>query len=80
MHHRPLPGKRRLCIALLTALALPAMAQQADDKTAATDAKVKTLDRLTVTGSRIQRTDIEAALPITIIHRAEIDAQGITSA
>ena len=79
MHHRALPGKRRLCIALLTALALPAMAQQADDKTA-TDAKVKTLDRLTVTGSRIQRTDIEAALPITIIQRAEIDAQGITSA
>ena len=79
MHHRALPGKRRLCVALLTALALPAMAQQADDKTA-TDAKVKTLDRLTVTGSRIQRTDIEAALPITIIQRAEIDAQGITSA
>lgn len=79
MHHRALPGKRRLCIALLAALALPAMAQQADDKTA-TDAKVRTLDRLTVTGSRIQRTDIETALPITIIQRAEIDAQGITSA
>jgi len=38
MHHRALPGKRRLCIALLAALALPAMAQQADDK-AATEAE-----------------------------------------
>lgn len=71
---------RRLSLALLAALTMPVMAQQADSKDSSTDSKVKTLDRMTVTGSRIQRTDIEAALPITIIQRAEIDAQGITSA
>ncbi len=71
---------RRLSLALLAALTMPVMAQQADSKDSSTDSKVKTLDRMTVTGSRIQRTDVEAALPITIIQRAEIDAQGITSA
>ena len=71
---------RRLSLALLAALTMPVMAQQADPKDSSTDSKVKTLDRMTVTGSRIQRTDVETALPITIIQRAEIDAQGITSA
>ncbi|HQY49300.1 MAG TPA: hypothetical protein PL007_02925, partial [Thermomonas sp.] len=71
---------RRLSIALLAALTMPVMAQQADPKDSSSDSKVKTLDRMTVTGSRIQRTDVETALPITIIQRAEIDAQGITSA
>ena len=68
----------RLCIALLAALALPAMAQQAQDKQPAADGKVRTLDRLTVTGSRIQRTEIEQALPVTSVTRAQIDAAGIT--
>ena len=75
---------RRLSIALLAALTMPVMAQQADNQAGNQDttaaSKVKTLDRMTVTGSRIQRTDVETALPITIIQRAEIDAQGITSA
>ena len=63
---------RRLSLALLAALTMPVMAQQADPKDSSTDSKVKTLDRMTVTGSRIQRTDVEAALPITIIQRAEL--------
>lgn len=80
MNNRAKPGKHRLCIALLAALALPAVAQHADDQQAVTDKKVRTLDRLTVTGSRIQRTEIEQALPITSVTRAQIDAAGITSA
>ena len=40
----------------------------------------RTLDRISVTGSRIKRTDIEAALPVTVIQKEEITAQGITSA
>lgn len=80
MHHRALPGKRRLCIALLAALALPAMAQQAAEQDSTSGSKPKTLDRVTVTGSRIQRTEIEQALPVTSVTRAQIDAAGITSA
>ena len=68
----------RLCVALLAAMALPAMAQQSDTST--TDTKAKALDRVTVTGSRLKRTDAEDALPVTIIQKAQIDAQGITSA
>ncbi|MFS8138533.1 MAG: TonB-dependent receptor plug domain-containing protein, partial [Thermomonas sp.] len=80
MHAFSKPRFQRLCLAVLAALAMPAMAQQAntDDTTKAPG--LKTLDRMTVTGSRIKRTDVEAALPITIIQKAEIEAQGITSA
>ena len=78
---RTTPATHRLCAALLAALAapaLPAMAQEAGSK----DAKptVKTLDQVTVTGSRIKRAEIEQALPITSFTKAEIDAAGITSA
>ncbi|WP_334178573.1 TonB-dependent receptor [Pseudoxanthomonas sp.] len=64
-----------LSTALLAAMAVPAMAQDGGQAPATT-----TLDRVSVTGSRIKRTDVEAALPITIVQKAEIDAQGITSA
>ena len=40
----------------------------------------RTLDRINVTGSRIKRTDVEAALPVTVIQKEEIQAQGISSA
>ncbi|MHC9086125.1 TonB-dependent receptor plug domain-containing protein [Luteimonas sp. RIT-PG2_3] len=39
-----------------------------------------TLDAVTVTGSRIKRTEVETALPITVIQKSDITAQGITSA
>src|SRR5690606_23452714 len=63
-------------------LAMPAMAQQAGTTSDTGDAedRVRTLDRLTVTGSRIQRTEIEQALPITSVTRAQIDALPISSA
>ena len=40
----------------------------------AQEASTKTLDAVTVTGSRIKRTDVETALPITIIQKADIEA------
>ena len=40
----------------------------------------QTLDKVRVTGSAIKRTDVETALPITVIQKAQIEAQGITSA
>lgn len=66
-----------LCAALLVAIAAPAAAQEAD---APSPSPTTTLDKVTVTGSRIKRTDVEEALPITIVKKEEIDAQGINSA
>ena len=77
---RAVPNIHRLTLALLAALALPAFAQQSTEQVDASGKSVKTLDRMTVTGSRIRRADIEESLPITSITKDEIDKQGITSA
>ncbi|MEF9978528.1 MAG: TonB-dependent receptor [Thermomonas sp.] len=74
------PIVHRLCAALLVALAAPVAVHAQEASTTTDTPSVKTLDRMMVTGSRIKRTDYEAALPITIVQKAEIDAQGITSA
>ncbi len=80
MHAFSKPRYQRLCLALLAAMAMPAMAQQTAQQDATQAEGVKTLDRMTVTGSRIKRTEVEQALPITTIDKAELDQQGITSA
>ena len=69
------PRLNLLCAALLAVIAAPAVAQDAEQAGTTT-----TLDKVSVTGSRIKRTDVEAALPVTIVQKQEIDAQGITSA
>jgi len=71
------PRPTHLATAILLGLAIPGVVF-AQEEAPATGAR--TLDTVTVTGSRIKRTDVEAALPITIIQKAEIEAQGITSA
>ncbi|MDX1626252.1 MAG: TonB-dependent receptor, partial [Wenzhouxiangellaceae bacterium] len=58
-------------VAGLAATAAPALAQDEED---AAD-----LDRVSVTGSRIKRTDIEGAVPVTVIDREEIEFSGKTS-
>ncbi|MES2321816.1 MAG: TonB-dependent receptor [Pseudomonadota bacterium] len=37
------------------------------------------IERVEVTGSRIKRADIEGALPVTVINRAELEASGSTT-
>ena len=66
---RAVPNVHRLTLALLAALALPAMAQQAGTTETDASGKIKNLDQVTVTGSRIKRTDVETALPVAIIRR-----------
>ena len=88
MHSTQIPHSRRdislnlLCAALLAALAVPAAAQQATQSSSAETqpTAATTLKEVTVTGSRIKRVDIEQALPITVIQRQTIDAEGIVSA
>lgn len=65
-----------LSAAILLALAGTAGAQDSTPQTG----EARALDRVQVTGSRIKRTDVEAALPVTVIQKADIEAQGISSA
>ena len=54
--------------ALLCLIALPAQAQE------------QKLERVEITGSSIKRIDGEAALPVDVIKRADIDKAGVTTA
>lgn len=77
---RSLPLKpSHLAAAIMLGLAVPGIGL-AQDAAPDSGKNARTLDTVTVTGSRIKRTDVEAALPVTIIQKQEIDAQGITSA
>src|SRR5690606_40038073 len=42
----------------------------------AEDTQATTLDRVTVTGSRIKRAEIEGSLPVVVLDRAQIEASG----
>src|SRR5690606_25483519 len=53
-------------------LAAPAFAQDSDSETT-------TLDTIEVTGSRLKRADVEGAVPVIVIDRAQIDASGDVS-
>lgn len=50
-----------------------ALAQESNTETGSSPSS---LDRVTVTGSRIKRADIEGALPIVVLDRAQIEASG----
>ncbi|NLC60800.1 MAG: hypothetical protein GX761_05900, partial [Gammaproteobacteria bacterium] len=83
MHAVPLcrrPG--HLAVAVLFALVMPGIAAAQQDRPSAQEEQrqARTLDTVRVTGSHIRRTDAETQLPITVFQRADIEAQGITSA
>ena len=73
-----------LTLALAAAMLLPAHAALAQDQSSnKTDASTtsdkegtKTLDQVTVVGSRIKRVDIEGPAPITVISREDIEREG----
>lgn len=62
--------------ATATAMTGVAQAQQQDEEEAAEER----VERIQVTGSRIQRTDMEGALPVTVIDREAIELSGEISA
>ena len=74
------PVVHRLCAALLVALAAPVAVQAQEAGTTPSTPAMKTLDQVTVTGSRIRRAEAEESLPITSLTKDDIDRQGITSA
>ena len=77
--------RSRITAAVVAALALPlatsAFAQQtgtqptSNTTTSSSDDKSQ-LDRVTVVGSRIKRSEIEGPAPVTVITRADIDREG----
>ncbi|QNK02838.1 TonB-dependent receptor domain-containing protein [Dyella telluris] len=82
-------GENKLCTSVRLALSLgmltasaygtAAFAQDAQSSTpapAADQAKSKTLETVTVTGSLIRRVDVETASPVVTIDRAQIQATG----
>ena len=67
---------RLLSLAILGALTLPVLAQQAPP---ASDENTEKLEAITVTGSRIPRADIEGPAPVTVIEAGNIDTGGYRS-
>ena len=74
--------QRVLYAGLLPLAAAPAAfaADQAASSTAAaTDTSTAQLGKIEVTGTRIKRTDVETAQPISIVTQSQIKASGLTS-
>ena len=73
----------RLSAALFAALIMPvagaAFAQDAGAQQDQATSETKTLDKITVVGSRIKRSEIEGPAPVVIITRADIDREGFQS-
>ena len=73
--YNPLSGAIRFALfagAASTFAIAPAFAQEQEEE-------ATTLDAIEVTGSRIKRADVEGALPVTVINRADIDTSGKVS-
>ncbi|WP_243048560.1 TonB-dependent receptor [Dyella sp. RRB7] len=69
-----------MALAMGTAIAAgPTFAQSTSGNMQAKPESAKNLDVVTVTGSRIPRTDIETAQPVVTIDRKQIENQGFTS-
>ncbi|HVR80812.1 MAG TPA: TonB-dependent receptor plug domain-containing protein, partial [Luteimonas sp.] len=72
------PRRNRLTTAvqLSLLLALPGLAAAQD---AAPPESAKTLDRITVTGTRIKKAEVEGQVPVQVLTREDIDRSGLTS-
>ena len=66
----------QLRLAVRAALAAGALATAVAAPSAFAQEAAADLDRVQVTGSRIKRTDIEGALPVTVIDREQIEVSG----
>ncbi|MBB3277212.1 MULTISPECIES: TonB-dependent receptor [unclassified Pseudoxanthomonas] len=74
--------RNHLCAALIAALVLP-IAAVAQDAATGQQAEAQqgpsTLDKVTVTGSRIKRAEIEGPTPVTVITADDIEKQGFST-
>ena len=68
-----------LALALATIIAIPtaAFAQSASSEESNEESRAEqTLDRVTVVGSRIKRSEVEGPAPVVVISREDIDREG----
>jgi iron complex outermembrane receptor protein len=65
-------------LSLLCALPVLAQAQEAQPQQTQAD-EAKTLDTVTVTGSRIKKAELETSVPVQVLSREDIDRSGFTS-
>lgn len=63
-----------LASALLVSAVAPAFAQEAGNEVGGKNAT--NLDRVSVVGSRIKRSEVEGPAPVTVITRGDIDREG----
>jgi len=69
-----------LAVALLTVLAAPAVSYAQDQGAATPSAqRATTLDRVSVTGSRIKKSDVEGPTPVVVITAADIEKEGFNT-
>ena len=66
-------------LALAMGLGATGTAQAQTAPAATTGDNTKTLDRMTVTGTRIRQVEVETAQPVTIVTRDDIEKQGFQS-
>lgn len=73
--------RNHLCAALIAALVLPTTAAFAQEarQTDSQSQGTSTLDKVTVTGSRIKRVEIEGPSPVTVITADDIEKEGFTT-
>ena len=73
--------QRALYAGLIPLAAAPAAfaADQVASSSAATDTSTAQLGKIEVTGTRIKRTDVETAQPVSVITQSQIKASGLTS-
>ena len=79
------PKRSRLSTALLAALLVPvagtafAQTEQTEEQKPSTTQQATNLDKVTVTGSRIKKAEIEGPAPVTVITADDIEKQGFST-
>ena len=79
------PKRSRLSAALFAAILVPAAGvafaqeQQSSTTSSPSTQATNTLDKVTVTGSRIKRAEIEGPAPVTIVTAEDIEKQGFAT-
>ncbi len=80
---KKVPTRSRLSAALIAALIVPissiALAQDSEEEASPPASDTATLDKVTVTGSRIKRVDVEGPAPVTVITAADIEREGFAT-
>lgn len=78
--HNSTLRRNRLTAALLATMILPGAAYAQDAGTAgAEEAPEANLDRVTITGSRIKKVEIEGPAPVTVVTAEDIEKQGFST-